>query len=702
MSFDKAEALAVAEKHALKGETSAAIAVYRKIVETDPYDFSSINKLGDLYVGAGQVKEAIDEFSRIADLHLTNGSATRAAYLLKKTLELDPSNAPARMKLGEVYSRENMVESAHEAFVQAGSTFMRAGDIGRALEANQKALAIKPDSQQAKAAIATLENEAALNESRHSSGPAKSEGRGPAGAPDAGAQAAKRKQGTGSLDHLLSGFDDDYVVHKISKAEALVGFGQVPQAVAMLKEVLNSAPDNIAIHIKLKDIYLRAEMMDEARVEYQELARIYSARNETARAKDYEVRAQRLTRMIGSSAPGPEARASASAKITAPEPVTPDGGGRNNGKGSGTPKASGGARTAIDENARMSEKVAAVATLQAPATRHEVGPHPTGDSLDSSAHPNLHVEAMAPAAGRDSGQALTQAPALASSSSFATASILGLTLVETRDQSLIESRRRRPLRTLVVIIICLAAVAVAAIKGLSLYDARLNNQYEELMRNEGRARPGAPDSMPEPPQTPALEEAESADGSVVKLDPQPTQVVKSSESERDQPEPRDAEPKLDGGPKPAPAVTDEAQKASRPRSLSPPLVAPTFDNHAGADGNSPGGISTGVPEHSVGAAPVPAMPAQPHKASVVIPGEALKRVQPSYPLSARSARQAGVVSVEVVINESGDVASARAISGPDLLRSAAVSAAKGWKFKPSTRDGKPVKSTSAISFNFKL
>ncbi|HEX8087638.1 MAG TPA: energy transducer TonB, partial [Blastocatellia bacterium] len=132
------------------------------------------------------------------------------------------------------------------------------------------------------------------------------------------------------------------------------------------------------------------------------------------------------------------------------------------------------------------------------------------------------------------------------------------------------------------------------------------------------------------------------------------------------------------------------------------LVAPAFDNHAGADGNSPGGISTGVPEHSVGVAPAPAMPAQPRKASVVIPGEALRRVQPNYPLSARSARQAGVVSVEVVINESGDVVSARAISGPDLLRSAAVSAAKGWKFKPSTRDGNPVKSTSAISFNFKL
>ncbi len=61
-----------------------------------------------------------------------------------------------------------------------------------------------------------------------------------------------------------------------------------------------------------------------------------------------------------------------------------------------------------------------------------------------------------------------------------------------------------------------------------------------------------------------------------------------------------------------------------------------------------------------------------------------------------------MVMVEVTISEKGDVVSARAMSGPSLLRDAAVSAARRWKFKPSTRDGKPVSSVSTISFNFKL
>jgi periplasmic protein TonB len=164
----------------------------------------------------------------------------------------------------------------------------------------------------------------------------------------------------------------------------------------------------------------------------------------------------------------------------------------------------------------------------------------------------------------------------------------------------------------------------------------------------------------------------------------------------------DGGPKLDAQPKPAPVVGNESPKASRPPALSPPLASPAFDSRAGADGNSPGAMTAGVPEHSAGAAPAPAMPAEPRRASVTVPGEALRKVQPTYPLSARSARQGGAVSVEVVINEKGDVVSARAISGSDLLRSAAVSAAKLWKFKPSTRDSKPVKSTSTITFNFKL
>jgi TonB family protein len=86
----------------------------------------------------------------------------------------------------------------------------------------------------------------------------------------------------------------------------------------------------------------------------------------------------------------------------------------------------------------------------------------------------------------------------------------------------------------------------------------------------------------------------------------------------------------------------------------------------------------------------------------VILGAAVKRVEPSYPDVARQTKQLGSVGVEVSIDEQGNVTGARAISGPLVLRNAAVGAARGWKFRPSTIAGVPVKTTTVIVFNFKL
>jgi protein TonB len=77
-------------------------------------------------------------------------------------------------------------------------------------------------------------------------------------------------------------------------------------------------------------------------------------------------------------------------------------------------------------------------------------------------------------------------------------------------------------------------------------------------------------------------------------------------------------------------------------------------------------------------------------------------VDPVYPPAAKQARLGGAVAVEVNINEQGNVTSARAISGPAILRSSAVMAAQGWKFKASTLGGVPVKTTTTIVFNFKF
>ena len=65
-------------------------------------------------------------------------------------------------------------------------------------------------------------------------------------------------------------------------------------------------------------------------------------------------------------------------------------------------------------------------------------------------------------------------------------------------------------------------------------------------------------------------------------------------------------------------------------------------------------------------------------------------------------RAAGVVRVEVTVNENGEVAEVEKTSGPTLLQTAAKDAIRKWKFKPFTRDGQPVKATGFVNFNFSL
>ncbi len=86
----------------------------------------------------------------------------------------------------------------------------------------------------------------------------------------------------------------------------------------------------------------------------------------------------------------------------------------------------------------------------------------------------------------------------------------------------------------------------------------------------------------------------------------------------------------------------------------------------------------------------------------IIQGNAIKKVQPTYPPVAKAAGAEGTVQVQVTINESGDVTDASAISGHPLLRDSAVEAARQWKFKPTESASQPVKLQGILTFNFVL
>lgn len=122
-------------------------------------------------------------------------------------------------------------------------------------------------------------------------------------------------------------------------------------------------------------------------------------------------------------------------------------------------------------------------------------------------------------------------------------------------------------------------------------------------------------------------------------------------------------------------------------------------NNDGADDSS------NTPQPADPAAPPPPAPPKPPPPSKpisggVLNGKATRLPTPAYPPAAKTMRVGGAVSVQVVIDENGNVISATAASGNPMLRTAAVNAARGAKFSPTKLSGQPVKVQGIITYNF--
>jgi TonB family protein len=86
----------------------------------------------------------------------------------------------------------------------------------------------------------------------------------------------------------------------------------------------------------------------------------------------------------------------------------------------------------------------------------------------------------------------------------------------------------------------------------------------------------------------------------------------------------------------------------------------------------------------------------------VLNGTAISLPPPVYPETAKRLGTSGVVTVEVVVDETGKVLSARAATGPNGLRDVAVQAALRARFSPTKLSGQPVKVTGVINYKFAL
>jgi TonB family protein len=85
------------------------------------------------------------------------------------------------------------------------------------------------------------------------------------------------------------------------------------------------------------------------------------------------------------------------------------------------------------------------------------------------------------------------------------------------------------------------------------------------------------------------------------------------------------------------------------------------------------------------------------------PPELLHRVEPAYPEALRRDRIEGVVVLEAVVTEEGEVTDLRVVSSTRReLEEPALTAVRQWRYRPATYQGRPVRVYLTITTNFRL
>ncbi len=119
----------VAESYGQQGFFLKAVAVYKQILKHDPKQLEVVLKLAELYEHLGLTSEATLQYQTAAALYEERGQAKESLDVLRRMVELDSENVASRIKLGEAYSRENLLEEASVELQKAAEILKRQGRI---------------------------------------------------------------------------------------------------------------------------------------------------------------------------------------------------------------------------------------------------------------------------------------------------------------------------------------------------------------------------------------------------------------------------------------------------------------------------------------------------------------------------------------------------------------------------------------------
>jgi len=150
-------------------------------------------------------------------------------------------------------------------------------------------------------------------------------------------------------------------------------------------------------------------------------------------------------------------------------------------------------------------------------------------------------------------------------------------------------------------------------------------------------------------------------------------------------------------PRTIPVVVDE---------VAPPRSGPSIFTVPGGtvDGSTDNPVMSAITRAPAGFVPAlrPIPTAHPPRVSRMMEGNLIHRVQPDYPLPAKSARIQGEVVLAAIIGKDGSIQNLHVVKGHPILVKAALDAVQQWRYRPYLLNGDPVEVETQVTVNFVL
>jgi tetratricopeptide (TPR) repeat protein len=140
--LDKNAITNAAQKFAARGQIDDAIAEWSKLAEVSK-DGNIHNTIGDLYLKKGSQNEAVDSFSRAADIFREEGFYPKSIALYKKVLNLVPHKLDARIALAELNAERGFNSQAAADLQKIADKLVADSDKEKALRASPLDINIK-------------------------------------------------------------------------------------------------------------------------------------------------------------------------------------------------------------------------------------------------------------------------------------------------------------------------------------------------------------------------------------------------------------------------------------------------------------------------------------------------------------------------------------------------------------------------------